>query len=207
MVKFAFFLLTALFFPILTATTQTTEQNAYAQFINNGMEQIKEVDYKGALNSFEQARRNNDSAATAHFGLGIAYFYLSDDQHAERELKRALEINPREATVYQFLGELYYCKDELDSAASCWEKAVELDLSASGPRTRLERIRREHKTEKDFNRAVTSHFLVKYEGREKIEARRIVLRILEEAYGEVGRALSYYPDREIQVISTPATWL
>lgn len=47
---------------------------------------------------------------------------------------------------------------------------------------------------------MTSHFLTKYEGREKIEAGRIVLRILEDAYGEVGRALSYYPDREIQVI-------
>jgi hypothetical protein len=42
--------------------------------------------------------------------------------------------------------------------------------------------------------------MVKYEGREKIEAGRIVLRILEDAYAEVGRALSYYPDGEIQVI-------
>jgi hypothetical protein len=47
---------------------------------------------------------------------------------------------------------------------------------------------------------VTSHFLVKYEGREKIEAGRIVLRLLEDAYGSVGRGLSYYPDRELQVI-------
>jgi hypothetical protein len=77
---------------------------------------------------------------------------------------------------------------------------VELNPSADGLRARLERIRREHKTEKDFNRDVTSHFLIKYEGREKIEAGRIILRILEEAYGEIGRALSYYPDREIQVI-------
>ena len=47
---------------------------------------------------------------------------------------------------------------------------------------------------------MTSHFLVKYEGREKIEAGRIILRILEDAYGAVGRGLSYYPDREMQVI-------
>lgn len=198
--KIALFIFTTLFFTVLTAPAQNTEQNAYARFLNNGMEQMKAADYQRALNSFEQARRYNDSAAAAHLGLGIAYFHLRDYQHAERELNRTLEINPREVTAYQFLGELYYRKDDFDSAASYWEKAVELDPSASGLRARLERIRREHKTEKDFNQDVTTHFLVKYEGREKIEAGRIVLRILEDAYSEVGHALSYYPDREMQVI-------
>jgi len=198
--KVAFFILMTLFFTVFTAPAQTNEQNAYARFLNKGIEQIKAADYEAARNSFEQARRYNDSAAAAHLGLGIAYFYLRNDQYAERELNRALEINPREATAYQYLGELYYRKDDLESAASYWEKAVELDPSASGPRARLERVRREHKTEKDFNQDVTSHFLVKYEGREKIEAGRIVLRILEDAYSEVGRALSYYPDGEMQVI-------
>jgi len=47
---------------------------------------------------------------------------------------------------------------------------------------------------------VTIHFLVKYDGRENIEAGRIILGILEDAYGEIGRSLSYYPDQEIQVI-------
>ena len=200
MAKVAFFILMTLFLTVFTAPAQTNEQNAYARFLNKGIEQIKAADYEAARNSFEQARRYNDSAAAAHLGLGIAYFYLRNDQYAERELNRALEINTREATAYQYLGELYYRKDDLESAASYWEKAVELDPSASGPRARLERVRREHKTEKDFNQDVTSHFLVKYEGREKIEAGRIVLRILEDAYSEVGRALSYYPDGEMQVI-------
>ncbi len=200
MAKVAFSIFTTLFFIVPTAQAQATEQNAYARFLNDGMKQMKAADYQAARNSFEQARRYNDYASAAHLGLGIAYFYLRDDQHAERELKRALEINPRETTAYQFLGELYYRRDDLESAASYWEKAVELDPSASGLRDRLERIRREHKTEKDFNQDVTTHFLVKYEGREKIEAGRIVLRILEEAYSEVGHALSYYPDSEIQVI-------
>jgi len=198
--KVAFFILTTLFFPVLNALAQPAEQNAYARFLNNGLEQMKAADYHGALNSFEQARRHNDSAAAAHLGLGIAYFHLRNDQDAERELNRALAINPREVLAYQFLGELYYRKDDIDSAASYWEKALALDPSASGLRDRLERVRKEHTTEKDFNRDVTVHFLVKYEGREKIEDGRIVLRILEDAYGEIGRALSYYPDHEIQVI-------
>jgi tetratricopeptide (TPR) repeat protein len=188
------------FLTMSIAFAQTAELNTYARYIKNGSEQMKAGDYRAARDSFEQALRYNDSAFDGHLGLGIAFFQLHDEKYAERELTRAAEINPKEPTAYQFLGELYYRKDDLETAASYWEKAVALDPSATNIRARLERIRREHHAEKDFNRDVTSHFLIKYEGREKIETGRIVLRILEEAYGAVGRALSYYPDHEIQVI-------
>ncbi len=185
---------------MLIAASPAPAQTAGARFIKTGMEQIKSSDYQGARESFELAVRENDSSFAAHLGLGIAFFHLRDDKYAERELARAVELNPKESASYQLLGELYYRKDDLETASSYWEKAVELDPSATALRARLDRIRREHRTEKDFNRDVTSHFLIKYEGREKIEAGRIILRILEDAYGEIGRALSFYPDREIQVI-------
>jgi tetratricopeptide (TPR) repeat protein len=178
----------------------TAEQNTANRYIRAGMEQMKANDYKSARDSFEQAIRYDDLSPAAHLGLGMAFFHLRDDTYAERELTRAVEINPKEAAAFQFLGELYYRKDDLETAASYWEKAVELNPSAENLCARLDRIRKEHKAEKDFKRDVTSHFLTKYEGREKIEAGKIVLRILEDAYGEVGRALNYYPDVEIQVI-------
>jgi tetratricopeptide (TPR) repeat protein len=179
---------------------QTAEQNTAARYLKSGMEQMKAVDYEAARDSFEQALRYDDSSAAAHLGLGVVYFHLRDDKYAERELTRAAELSPGDAIAYQVLGELFYRKDDLETAVSYWEKAVELNPGAVDIRARLERIRKEHRTEKDFNREVTSHFLVKYEGREKIEAGRIILRILEDAYGSVGRGLSYYPDREMQVI-------
>jgi len=185
---------------VSTAFAQTDDQNAYARYKRTGSEQMKAGDYQAARDSFEQALEHNDSASDGHLGLGIAYFHLRDDKYAERELLKALELNPKASTAYQFLGELYYRKDDLETAVTYWGKAVELNPSATDLRARLDRIRKEHKAEKDFNREVTSHFLTKYEGREKIEAGRIVLRILEDAYSEVGRSLSYYPDQEIQVI-------
>jgi tetratricopeptide (TPR) repeat protein len=183
-----------------TALAQTVGQNAYARSMRTGSEQMKAGDYQAARDSFEQALEHNDSASEGHLGLGIAYFHLRDDRYAEMELSKALELNPKESKAYQFLGELYYRKDDLETAVSYWEKAVELNPSVTDLRARLDRIRKENKAEKDFNRDVTSHFLTKYEGREKIEAGRIVLRILEDAYSEVGRSLSYYPEQEIQVI-------
>lgn len=179
---------------------QTAEKNTAERYVLSGYEHLQAKKFKAAAESFENALNYNDGDAGAHLGLGTAYFYLREDRLSERELNRAAELDPRRSTVYQLLGELAYRRDDIESAVVSWKKAAELDPSNAAVRARLERIQREQRTEKDFNRDVTSHFLIKYEGREKIEAGRIVLRILEDAYGEIGRALSYYPSAEIQVI-------
>ncbi|HUJ19800.1 MAG TPA: tetratricopeptide repeat protein [Nitrospirota bacterium] len=182
------------------AFPESAAQNTYIRCVKNGHQQMKAGDYQAARDAFREALQYIDDDAAAHLGLGLAYFHLGDDTGAERELTRAAGISPNSWETYQWLGEVHYRQDNLEEAAQDWERAAELNPSSSEVRARLERIRREHQTEKDFNRDVTSHFLVKYEGREKIEAGKIVLRILEDAYGEVGRGLAYYPDREIQVI-------
>jgi tetratricopeptide (TPR) repeat protein len=179
---------------------QSAEINTYRRLVVTGSERLQQGDHRGARDAFEEALRYVDTDAAAHLGLGIANFHLKDDRAAERELNRAIELKPRDKTVYQVLGDLAYRRDDLAAAMANWEKALEIDPSDAALKSRFERIRREHQTEKDFNRDVTSHFSIKYEGREKIEAGRIVLRILEDAYGEIGRALSYYPDQEIAVI-------
>lgn len=183
-----------------SAFAQTAEQNTFLRHVERGAEQLKDKDFTGARNSFEEALRYNDRDPGVYFGLGMAYFHLKDDRRAERELRRAIDLQPDAPGPYQVLGELYYRKDEIETAIHYWEQAVQRAPTDNAAQARLERIRKEHGAEKDFNRDVTSHFLVKYEGREKIEAGRIVLRILEDAYGEIGRALSHYPSHEIQVI-------
>ena len=172
----------------------------YAKEVKKGVEQLKRGEYQDARDSFEEAVRINDAAPDGHFGLGMAYFHLREDSDAEKAFTRVIEIRPRDAEPYKMLGELYYRMDDFEQARRSWEKAVALEPANAGLRARLERIKREHKTERDFNRDVTSNFLVKYEGREKISAGRIVLAILEDAYGDVGKELSYYPSHEIQVI-------
>lgn len=182
------------------APAQSLDMATAARMMKTASEQMSAGDYKGARDSFEQLLQRNDSSSDLHLGLGIAYFHLHEDKLAERELLRVIELAPDNPVAYQVLGNLFYRKDELDTAILWWTKALELNPADTKLRTHVERIRREQSAEKDFSRDVTSHFLIKYEGREKIETGRIILRVLEDAYGEVGRALSYYPEREIQVI-------
>ena len=87
---------------------------------------MKTGDYRAARASFEQALRYSDSAFDVHLGLGVAYFHLQDDKYAERELSKAAEINPKTSAAYQYLGELCYRKDDLETAAMYWGKAVGL---------------------------------------------------------------------------------
>lgn len=178
---------------------QNAERNTYVHHVKTGSRHLSEGRYEAARDSFIEALRFVDSDPAAHMGLGLAYFHLREDRYAERELTTVLKLDPDVPEPYQWLGELSYRADDLQTAVFYWEKAVQLK-PAPELKARLGRIQRELQAEKDFNRDVTSHFLVKYEGRERREAGRIILRILEDAYGEVGRALAYYPDREIQVI-------
>jgi len=200
MIIFALSLIASMTISLCPVYARTADQNTYDRYMRTGLEQMKSGDFEKARDSFEQALDYDDTTSNGHLNLGIAYYRLRDDRHAEWELNRALEINPKEVMAYAFLGELYYRKDDLETAASYLEKAVALNTSSTSLRARLDRIRREQKAEKDFNRDITGHFLTKYEGRQKIETGRIVLRILEDAYSDVGRELIYYPDLEIQVI-------
>ena len=174
--------------------------NTYQRFLREGFTLLRQGEHRAARDRFEEALRYHDGDAAAYLGIGIASVHLQDDRAAVRALERTLELDPRERWAYRALGDLAYRRDDLEGAAANWEKALAIDPNDRELRSRIERIRREHRTEKDFNKDVTSHFSVKYEGRERIEAGRIVLRALEDAYGDIGRELSFYPDREIAVI-------
>jgi hypothetical protein len=63
----------------------------------------------------------------------------------------------------------------------------------------LEKAEREQKTQTAFVHESTRHFTIKFEGAESRSLYKIVLDTLEEAYGEVGRALLFYPTEEILV--------
>lgn len=182
------------------ASAQTAEWNTYAARVRAGIDALKTGELQSALGLFEDALRYHETGAEAHLGIGIVYFHRHDDAASERELLRTVELDRANKTAYQYLGELYYRKDDLEAALSSWDKALELQPDDEQLKAKIAKIRKEHGAERDFNRDATSHFSIKYEGRERAETGRIVLKILEDAYSEIGRALSFYPDRDISVI-------
>jgi tetratricopeptide (TPR) repeat protein len=123
----------------------------------------------------------------------------NQDEEAIEILQKMIQQNPNDLRAYALLGELYYQNDRLSQAIEAWEKALEADPFNEGMKSMLAKAQRERKTHSEFTHEVTRHFRIKFEGSENRDLYKTVLDILEEAYSEVGKTLSFYPDHEIIV--------
>jgi serine/threonine protein kinase len=73
----------------------------------------------------------DDKLAEAHTALGaVKHWWNWDLPGAEKELRRAIQLNPNYATAHQWLAELYMVTDRLDLAHEEILKAQELDPNA-----------------------------------------------------------------------------
>ncbi len=121
------------------------------------------------------------------------------ESEAIKLLNQRIESHPRDWNAYNWLGMLYYQKDQLPESISAWKKVIEVDPSNTAVLAHLEKATREMEVHGGFTREMTRHFTIKFEGAENRYLYQTVLGILEEAYGEVGRALRFYPDQEVIV--------
>jgi tetratricopeptide (TPR) repeat protein len=75
-----------------------------------------------------QALRLDNAIAEAHASLAkIHHLYDWDWEAAEREFKRALELNPEYATAHQWYGEYLISMGRFDEAKAEMRRALELD--------------------------------------------------------------------------------
>ncbi len=81
-----------------------------------------------AKQAAQKALEIDPNLAEAHASLGqILTNYDYDLKGAERELKRAIELNPKYPSAYQWLAEVYHFSGNGDQALSEINKAIELD--------------------------------------------------------------------------------
>jgi len=121
----------------------------------------------------------DDKLAEAHASLGqIAAYYDYDFATAEREYRRAIELNPNYATAHQWLAEHLSAMNRIDEALIEIRKALDLDpMSVMMNRIHAdilmdgrrfdEAIQQYHKTiELDPNISIAHYFLARaYEGK------------------------------------------
>ena len=81
-----------------------------------------------AKQSAQKALEIDPNLAEAHASLGqILVNYDYDFKGAERELKRAIELDPKYPSAYQWLSEVYLYSGNNDQALAEMNKALELD--------------------------------------------------------------------------------
>ncbi|MBI3610569.1 MAG: tetratricopeptide repeat protein [Nitrospirae bacterium] len=167
---------------------------------NLAWKQVEARQYREALENYQSAVRLVPDEPTFFLGQGLAYDRLNEPDRAVQSLKEAIALNPKMPEAYKILGDVYYQRDEIEMAAGYYEKGLELDPSDPALRLHLAKVRREKETQAGFQQEASRVFTVKFEGREERDAAQRALRDLEEAYREIGKAASYYPQQPITVI-------
>ncbi|MBI3994554.1 MAG: tetratricopeptide repeat protein [Nitrospirae bacterium] len=167
---------------------------------NLAWKQVEARQYQDALLNYQSAILLKPDEPSFFAGQGLAYYRLNEGDRAVETLKRAVELDPNHPDVYIIIGDIYYQRDEIEMAAGYYEKGLELDPANEPLRRQLAKTRREEKVETGFQRQASRAFTVKFEGREEQKAARQVLEDLEEAYREIGQAMSFYPPDPVTVI-------
>ncbi len=94
--------------------------------------------WRGARTAARKARELEPDSASVHLSMGlIDHFYGWDIPQAENEFRRAIEISPRFAEAYTFLGQLLAFSGRFREGIEIGEMAVELDPLSISALTRL----------------------------------------------------------------------
>ncbi|MBW1846591.1 MAG: tetratricopeptide repeat protein [Deltaproteobacteria bacterium] len=143
---------------------------------------------------------------------GVSYVYVKyaqnaydqrDFDSAEIHLKEASRFYKDNPKTYILYGKIAYDKDNYDEAKQEWLKALDIDPNLDEVKILLKKFSQEHRVEENFEEQKAGNFSVKFEGTEKTDKAELAIRILNEAYLEVGSELGEYPKHDIQVIIYP----
>ncbi len=85
--------------------------------------------YPKALELYKKALVNDPTNESALLGIGLANYYLENDDEAKEVLNQLLEQNPYNAQAHSYLGKIAYANREYRTAVSEVEKAISLDAS------------------------------------------------------------------------------
>ncbi|HUT52846.1 MAG TPA: tetratricopeptide repeat protein [bacterium] len=157
-------------------------------------------DFDKARGFFEEALYYWPDSEEAARGMGFARFEERDRAGAEQWLKTYVGLGGGRPDAYNLLGRICYESGRPDQALGYFENSLALSPEQPAISELAAKIRREIKVEAGFFESDSSHFTIKYEGKEVPDASRVVMVICEEAYFSVGRRLGCYPDAPVPVI-------
>ena len=125
--------------------------------------------------------------------MGMARQALS---YAERSTRLA----PNSADSFAVLGFVQFSLDRSKDAIRSWKRSLELRPDPAVDEY-IAKAERETKAEADFRERASSHFTLRYEGKQTSDSlRRAILSTLETEYDELVRQLGVAPRENIPVI-------
>ena len=182
--------------------TETTRR--LVELLNHlGSQAYRSRDLDESLSRFREALGYDSHDGEAQLGLAATYFAQGNDIYARTTLESAVLEHPDDIYMLVLLGDVYNSQERPKEALSVWERAqtIKPDENVAA---RIEKLRREHRVESNYDRSEAAHFTLKYDGDEggdDIGAR--ILEHLESEFTRLVVLLDYYPRQPIIVIVYP----
>ncbi len=178
---------------------EALQRNLQAVLINWGYASLRAEDFSSAISRFIKAQALGDRVEIER-GLGYSYFRQGRLELARAALEAAIALDPADEESLVTLGQTLLKLRDHAGALEAFERALALGSTYPGVSRAVEKLRRDAQTERTYTRLESSHFTIKFEGRENVLAGRTILNGLEEAYRTVGARFGHYPTRRLEAV-------
>ncbi len=175
------------------------ELSATAYFLA-GKHEFERGNLPQARRHFETALRFRPDNSTILNYYAMALVRSGNATAALSYAERSARANPDSADAYTVLGYVQFSADRTKDAIRSWKRSLELRPDPVVEHY-LAKANREASTEADFAQRESSHFTLRYEGKQTSEQlRRELIATLEAEYDDLVRQLGVAPRASIAVI-------
>jgi tetratricopeptide (TPR) repeat protein len=165
-----------------------------------GKHEMEQTNFSRARTYFETALRFEGQNATILNYYVALLLRTGNAIDALPLAERAVRIAPDSPDTLAVLGYAQYASDRNKDAIRSWKRSLQLRPDAQVQKY-LEKAERDATAEFDYTQNQSSHFILKYEGRQTPESlRRDLLSTLESHYGDLVRDLGVAPRGSIAVV-------
>ena len=173
--------------------------SAAAYFIA-GKHEMEQTNFSKARTYFETALRFEGQNPTILNYYVALLLRTGNAIDALPYAERAVRIAPDSPDTLAVLGYAQYANDRNKDAIRSWKRSLQLRPDGQVQKY-LEKAERDATAESDYTQNESSHFTLKYEGRQTPESlRRDLVSTLESHYGDLVRDLGVAPRGSIAVV-------
>jgi tetratricopeptide (TPR) repeat protein len=94
--------------------------------IEKALECFKKKDYNGAIDLFTSAAEIETDNAEIYNNLGLCYANIGDDEKAEKNYLRSIELNPKIPQCYINLSDIYYRQKRMSDGINILSYAIDM---------------------------------------------------------------------------------
>ena len=165
-----------------------------------GRHEFDHGDLKKARSYFEACLRFDSQNASALNYLAASALRTGSNQEALVFAERAARITPDSADTLAVLGYTQLVNERNQDAIRSWKKSLEIRPDANLQK-HLDKAEREARVETEYSQRVSSHFTLRFEGRQsQEELRQQILTTLENEYDDLVREIGVAPRNSFSVV-------